>query len=148
MTNSGDRSELLRGPLLYVAVLAGATLVFWRDSAAGLVAISLICGGDGLADIVGRRLGGTNRLPWNQAKSWVGSAAMFAGGAAMSYGFIALFSYLGYLPYAHDDAGALVPALLGICAAGTVVESLPITAWVDDNLSVPMVAAALALLLL
>jgi dolichol kinase len=45
----------------------------------GLVAISLMCGGDGLADIVGRRWGAGARLPWNRAKSWPGSAAMFLG---------------------------------------------------------------------
>ena len=34
---------------------------------------------DGLADIVGRRWGASARLPWNAAKSWPGSAAMFLG---------------------------------------------------------------------
>lgn len=43
------------------------------------MAISLMCGGDGLADIVGRRWGGSAHLPWNPAKSWPGSAAMFLG---------------------------------------------------------------------
>lgn len=36
----------------------------------------MMCGGDGLADIVGRRWGANNRLPWNEAKSWAGSAGM------------------------------------------------------------------------
>ena len=35
-------------------------------------------GGDGLADIIGRRFGGV-KLPWNTAKSWAGSLAMFIG---------------------------------------------------------------------
>lgn len=47
----------------------------------GLIIASLMCGGDGLADIVGRRLGRGNPLPWNGEKSWAGSAAMFAGAA-------------------------------------------------------------------
>jgi len=33
----------------------------------------------GLADIVGRRFGKGNPLPWNPEKSWAGSAAMFLG---------------------------------------------------------------------
>jgi dolichol kinase len=45
----------------------------------GMVVIAVLCGGDGLADIVGRRLGGGNPLPWNPAKSWAGSIAMFFG---------------------------------------------------------------------
>lgn len=75
------RSELLRGPLYYVLVLMAATVVYWRESPVGVVAMSLMCGGDGLADVVGRRLGQGNRLPWNPAKSWAGSAAMLLGEA-------------------------------------------------------------------
>lgn len=77
----GCRSELLRGPLYYVLVLMAATVVYWRDSPVGVVAMSLMCGGDGLADVVGRRLGQGNPLPWNPAKSWAGSAAMLVGEA-------------------------------------------------------------------
>lgn len=85
-THSGDRGELLRGPLYYVLVLVGVTAVFWRTHPAGLVAVSLVCGGDGLADIVGRRWGGSNKLPWNGDKSWAGTLAMFGGGGAMALG--------------------------------------------------------------
>jgi len=85
-SRSGDKSELLRGPLCYVLVLAGVTLGFWRGHPAGLVAVSMVCGGDGLADIVGRKLGGSNPLPWNKAKSWAGSIGMLLGGFAMSLG--------------------------------------------------------------
>ena len=43
----------------------------------------------GLADVVGRRLGAGNKLPFNPAKSFAGSAAMFLGslGFATRYGF-------------------------------------------------------------
>ncbi len=81
MAHSECRSELLRGPLYYVLVLMAATVVYWRDSPVGVVAMSLMCGGDGLADVVGRRLGQGNPLPWNPAKSWAGSAAMLLGEA-------------------------------------------------------------------
>ena len=57
-----------------------ATVVYWRVSPTGALAMSLMCGGDGLADVVGRRLGQGNALPWNPAKSWAGSAAMLLGG--------------------------------------------------------------------
>ena len=33
----------------------------------------------GLADVVGRRLGKNNTLPFNKSKSYAGSAAMFLG---------------------------------------------------------------------
>lgn len=53
---------------------------------AGIIAISLMCGGDGLADIVGRRFGASSRLPYNSTKSWAGSIAMAVGGAAFAAG--------------------------------------------------------------
>lgn len=145
-SRSGDKGELLRGPLYYVMVLVGATLVFWRDSPAGLIAISMMCGGDGLADIVGRRLGGSNRLPWNGSKSWAGSAAMLLGGAAMGFGFIYLFCGLGFFE-AYPPA-TLVPVVFTVCLVCTLIESLPVNEWVDDNLSVPAAAIGMSMLLL
>jgi phytol kinase len=85
-SRSGDRRELLGGPLYYVGVLAAVTVLFWRDSPAGLIAVAMVCGGDGLADIVGRRWGGGNPLPWNGDKSWAGSTGFWVGGAAMAMG--------------------------------------------------------------
>ena len=83
---AGDRRELLGGPLCYVAVLAAATLLCWRDGPAALLVVAAMCGGDGLADVVGRRWGRGNPLPWNPDKSWAGSLAMFAGGYVMAMG--------------------------------------------------------------
>ena len=37
-----------------------------------------MCGGDGLADLVGRKFGSA-KLPFNKNKSWAGSLAMFVG---------------------------------------------------------------------
>ena len=79
LSMGGSRRELLRGPLYYVLSVMASTALFWRDSPVGVLILGLMCGGDGLADIVGRRLGGTARLPWNAQKSWAGSLAMFAG---------------------------------------------------------------------
>ena len=47
ISRGGDASELLRGPLYYVIVMVFITLAFWRDSPVAMVAISLMCGGDG-----------------------------------------------------------------------------------------------------
>jgi phytol kinase len=45
--SAARRRELLRGPLIYVMAMVFATVVFWRNSPVGVVAISLMCGGDG-----------------------------------------------------------------------------------------------------
>ena len=57
MTRTGDAREILRGPLYYGIVFVVCTVLFWRHSPVGLLALMAMCGGDGLADIVGRRWG-------------------------------------------------------------------------------------------
>jgi phytol kinase len=144
MTRHGDRREVLRGPLYYGVVFVAATLIFWRSVPAGVVALMLLCGGDGLADIVGRRWG-TARLPFNPAKSWAGSLAMFLGGFTFAFGFLALFNALGdFNPPLPLGPTALVVALIALVA--TVVEALPLGE--ADNLTITVVGAALGLLLL
>jgi dolichol kinase len=151
VSRQGGRSELLKGPLYYVIVLSALTAVFWRDfPLPALAAASMMCGGDGLADIVGRRLGASNPLPWNPAKSWAGSVAMAFGGMATAVGMVTAFQAAGWEVVASGGAGgwsAVLPRLLAICVACTAAESLPANRFVDDNLSVPAVAVIGSLLL-
>ncbi|GBG91025.1 hypothetical protein CBR_g51684, partial [Chara braunii] len=79
ISRAGNPSELLKGPLYYVMVIGFVTIFLWRDSPTGPVALALMCSGDGIADIVGRRLGSA-KLPYNDSKSWAGSIAMFTCG--------------------------------------------------------------------
>jgi len=51
---SGDRKEAVGGPLIYVGILSAAIVMFWRDVSAGIVALSTMAAGDGIADIIGR----------------------------------------------------------------------------------------------
>ncbi|DBA89753.1 hypothetical protein WJX79_005677 [Trebouxia sp. C0005] len=139
VSRGGDRRELLRGPLFYVLIMTAVTVVFWRESPVGMMVLSLMCGGDGLADIIGRKFG-TAKLPFNMSKSWAGSAAMFAGGAGMSLAFIALFNTLGFFPYTVQ---ILLPSVLCTALAASAVESLPINQTLDDNFSVPAVTAVM-----
>jgi phytol kinase len=140
MTRHGDPREILRGPLYYGLVFVVCTLVFWRTSPVGILALMLMCGGDGLADVVGRRLGQA-RLPFNTAKSWAGSAAMFVGGLAFGLAFVLLFNAWGYfdppLSLGRAAAGVAVIAL-----AATLVEALPIAD--VDNVTITLTAVVLA----
>ena len=56
MSRTGDRREILRGPLFYGIVFIAMTLIYWKDSLIGISALMVMCGGDGIADIVGRRV--------------------------------------------------------------------------------------------
>jgi phytol kinase len=144
MTRTGDRREILRGPLLYGVMFVACTLVFWRTSPVGIVALMLLCGGDGLADIVGRRLG-RRKLSRGSSKSWAGSAAMFLGGLAFALAFVVLFSRQGQFDPPLDLARALA-AIAVIALATTVVEAL--NAGPYDNLTITVTALVLGLILL
>lgn len=145
ISREGCPGELLRGPLFYVIVMSLITVTFWRDSPIGITALSIMCGGDGLADIFGRRFGKVHKLPFNKAKSWAGSLAMLFGGLGLSCGFVSLYVWLGYIPC--PDTVSMGVKLAVISLIGTVVEALPANRFVDDNISVPMVTLAAGMLL-
>jgi phytol kinase len=144
MTRTGNRREILRGPLIYGLVFVFCTLVFWRPEPAGLVALMLLCGGDGLADIIGRRWGKV-KLPYSDRKSWVGSAAMLIGGYSFALGFVWLFNALGtYQP--PLEFGHIAAAIAIIALVAMVVEALPIKDF--DNLTISATALLLGIWLL
>lgn len=145
ISRSGDSTELLRGPLYYVLVMVVATVAFWRTSPVGLVVIALMCFGDGFADVAGRRWGKAHKWAFNPDKSYAGSAAMFIGGLGCAAALLAAFSAAGYVSVSWQTAA---PALVAITAAATLVEALPLSDAVDDNISVPSVAMVLAALML
>jgi len=137
MSRTGDRREILRGPLFYGIVFVVMTLVYWKDSPIGMVALMLMCGGDGLADIMGRGLK-SPKLPWNKDKSWAGSLGMFIGGWALAAFILSLFVLAGI--FVGPFTGYLLPITL-IALAGTLVESLPLKD--VDNITVTLAAVAL-----
>ncbi len=79
MSRTGDRREILFGPLFYGIVFVLVTLVYWKDSLIGIPALMMMCGGDGIADIVGRRVP-SPKLPWSREKSVAGTLSVFLGG--------------------------------------------------------------------
>ncbi len=141
MSRTGDRREILRGPLFYGIAFVVLTILYWKDSPIGIVALMSLCGGDGLADIIGKRLGSI-RLPWSRQKSWAGSLAVFAGGFCFSLLILAIFIAAGVF---EGSLSGYIPALMLISFAAAVIESLPLRDL--DNLTVPAVAAVLGHLL-
>ena len=144
MSRTGNPREILRGPLYYGVIFVIATVVFWIHSPVGITALMVLCGGDGLADVIGRRWG-VAKLPWAPGKSWAGSAAMFAGSFTFALTFVALFNALGHFQPALDLVNtALAIGVIALIAA--LVESLPLHD--VDNITVTLASITAAWLLI
>lgn len=142
MSRSGDRKEILRGPLYYGILFVFITIAFWIDNPIGIIALMLMCGGDGLADIFGRRFG-TMKLPWNKQKSWVGSICMFIGGWITA--FILLWIFVAAGVFSGTIGGYIIP-LTVISLGCTIVESSPFKD--IDNITITLTAIILGYLFL
>ena len=140
MSRTGDPKEILRGPFFYGIVFVIITIFFWRDTPIGIIALMILSGGDGFADIVGRRVPSL-ALKWSPSKSVAGTLAMFFGGTIISFLVLLIFHNSGYLKLNFTD---LFPKILLINIIATIVESLPIKDW--DNITVPVVVILTGLL--
>jgi phytol kinase len=142
MSRSGDRREVLRGPLYYGIVFVLLTIIFWKSSPIGIIGLMLMCGGDGLADIFGRKWG-TSKIVWNRGKSWAGSLGMFLGGWILS--ILIIWVFLASGEFSSPIQSYLLPITI-IALVGTFVESLPLKD--IDNITVTLSAVIIGLLLL
>lgn len=96
-----------------------------------------------MADIVGRRLG-TEKLPYNRNKSVAGSIGMATAGFLASVGYMYYFASFGYI---KDSGGIMILRFLIISIASALVESLPISTDIDDNLTISLTSALVGTLL-
>ena len=77
-----------------------------------------MCGGDGIADIVGRRIK-SPKLFWSHEKSVAGSLSVFAGGALLTA--LVLFIYVSVGVFASPFSIYLLP-IVWIALGGMLVE--------------------------
>ena len=132
MSRTGDRREILRGPLFYGIMFVVITLLYWKDSLIGIPALMMLCGGDGIADIVGRRVN-SPKLPWSPEKSVAGSLSVFLGGWLMTLFVFSVYVWFG--AFSGPVSRFLLP-VTWIALGATGVESL---SFKDiDNLTVPL----------
>jgi phytol kinase len=141
MSRTGDRREILRGPLYYGIIFVVLTLVFWKTSPIGIVGLMLMCGGDGLADIFGRNWGKI-KIPWNKGKSLIGSVGMFFGGWILS--ILVVWIFIGAGVFSLPIKAYILPITI-IAVIGTLVESLPLKD--IDNITITLAAVVLGYLL-
>lgn len=133
MSREGDYRELLKGPLYYACTITLSTSIFWRTSPIAISAICNLCAGDGVADIVGRRFG-NKKLPYNPSKSFAGTISMAVAGFLVSIGYMHYFASFGFI----EKSWSMILGFLVVSVAAAVVESLPISSELDDNLTVPL----------
>ncbi len=135
MSRTGDRHEILRGPLFYGIMFVAITLIYWRDSLIGIPALMMMCGGDGIADIVGRRVRSA-KLPWSPEKSIAGTLSVFAGGWLLTILIFAIYVWMG--AFSGPVTRFLLPVMF-IALGAAAVESLPFKD--IDNISLTAVSA-------
>lgn len=142
LSRSGDRRELLKGPFYYGIVFVLITLLVWKDHPAGVTALMVLCGGDGLADPIGN-LVKSKPLFWSPRKTWAGSLGMLLGGLVFSAAVLAVYTSAGVFA---GPLTAYLPGLVLVSLGATLVESLPVSGL--DNLTVPAAALLLGFALL
>jgi len=141
MSRTGDRREILRGPLFYGIMFVLVTVLYWKESPIGITALMLMCGGDGIADLVGRRVKSPGLL-WSRQKTLAGSLGVLVGGWTLS--MLVLSVYVAARVFPGPLSAYLIPVTL-ISLGGTLVESLP---FLDiDNITVTAAAALMGHLL-
>jgi phytol kinase len=141
MSRTGDRREILRGPLFYGIMFVLMTLLYWKESPIGITALMLMCGGDGIADLIGRRVKSPG-LFWSRQKTLAGSLGVLFGGWMLSMLVLSVYVVTGVFP--GPLSAFLIPVTL-IAVGGTLVESLPFRD--IDNITLTSAAALLGHLL-
>lgn len=141
MSRTGDPKEILKGPFFYGVVFVLLTILFWRESPIGIIALMILCGGDGFADIIGRRVP-SFALKWSPSKSIAGTISMFLGGLIFSSILVLIFIEYGFLRITFMES---FPKILLLNILATIVESLPVRDW--DNVTVPVIVVLVGLIL-
>ena len=143
MSRSGDPRELLKGTLYYAVIMFIVTILWFTSGGenanpGALIILGCLAGGDGFADIIGRKYGGEKKFGlFGAEKTIAGTIAMFLGSFIFSFALIAIF------PVSTAEFGLvqfLLPTLI-ICFVVTIVEA--ISPPNSDNLTIPIIAIIL-----
>lgn len=135
MSRTGDRREILRGPLFYGIAFIAMTLIYWKDSLIGIPALMIMCGGDGIADIVGRRVS-SPKLPWSREKTLAGTVSVFVGGWLLTMLIFGIYVFMG--TFSGPMTRFIVP-VTWVALGAALVESLPFKD--IDNLTITIACA-------
>jgi dolichol kinase len=123
MCREGDPKELLEGPLHYAIIMVIISILWFYSpgTPAALIIMGTLAGGDGLADILGRKYGGDRKFGiGGSEKTLIGSIGMFIGSFLTCIILLAIFS----LENPAFSLAILIMPVLVICIIATIVEAL------------------------
>ncbi|MHA1909386.1 MAG: diacylglycerol/polyprenol kinase family protein [Candidatus Thorarchaeota archaeon] len=143
MSRSGDPKELLGGTLYYALLMVffGIVSFYWgatNTTPLAIIVFACLAGGDGLADVIGRKYGGEKKFGiMGSERTIAGSIGMFLG--SFLFSFILMF-FFSFEINAWNPIPLLLP-LIVISLVATIVEALSPKGL--DNWTVPIVIAIL-----
>ena len=132
MSRTGDPRELLEGTLYYSIVMVLMTFFWFYVPSTGignanptaLLIIGCVSGGDGLADIIGRKFGGEKKFGIKGSeKTIIGSIGMLVGSILVSSILVVIFSLEEGI-YPHFNIVTLILPIIVVSIVATVVEAL------------------------
>ncbi len=141
MSRTGNKAEILKGPLFYGVIFVLLTIIFWTSSPLGIVALMILCGGDGIADLAGKKFG-KNCIQWSMKKTWEGSLGMFLGSVLLSSLVIGIYLLVGVFTV---PLFVILGNILVLSLFATIVETLPFED--IDNITVPSVVVLVGYLI-
>ncbi len=143
MSRSGDPKELLGGTLYYALLMVffGITSFYSAPgvtSPLAIIVFACLAGGDGLADVIGRKYGGDKKFGiMGSERTLAGTIGMFLGSFLFSFILMFIFSFE---INAWNPIPLLLP-LLVISLVATIVEAISPKGL--DNWTVPIVVSIL-----
>ncbi len=148
MSRTGDSKELLQGTLYYSVVMLLVTVLWFyiqldgNGNPAGIVLMGCLAGGDGLADIFGRKYGGDKKFGLKGSeKTVIGTIGMFIGSFLFSLILVLIFS----LAVPNFNLIGLILSVLIISAVATLVEAFSPKGF--DNITIPISVIIVIILL-
>ena len=123
MSRTGDPKELLGGTLHYAIIMVIFSILWFYSPAnpTSLIIVGCLAGGDGIADVVGRKYGGEKKFGLGGSqKTLIGSLGMFIGSFISSIILVLIFS----IAVLEFNIAILIAPILIISAVATVVEAL------------------------
>jgi len=151
MSRSGDPRELLGGTLYYAFLMVVIGILWFYVPMDGnlanatplaLIVFGCLAGGDGFADVIGRKYGGDRKFGIGGAeKTLAGVIGMFIGSFLFSFILLFFFSF----EVAAFSPMALIVPIVVVSLVATIVEA--ITPKGLDNITITLAAIIMVLLL-